>query len=84
MSRRRRKKTNWKCTVAWPVMEKIAALLIAEHEYLTAGLALQQSSGVWAKANGLYTDRLVYRAEGRASLVFSFTNIPLRCDQVEA
>lgn len=83
MSKRRRKK-NWKCKVAWPVMEKIAAMLIAEHEYLTDGLALQQSSGVWAKANGLYTVRLVYRSEGRASLVFSFTNIPLARSKVEA
>lgn len=77
MSRRSRKRTNWKCNIAWSAMEKIAGIITAEFSYLTEGLILQKYSAVWAKANGLYTVRLVYSADYRANLVFSYTNIAI-------
>lgn len=78
MSRRNSRRTrSWKRNLPWPVLESVAAALTAEHQYLTEGIALQKSSAIWVKANGLYTVRLVYRTKENTSLVFSFTNINL-------
>lgn len=85
MSRRKTHRTlSWKRNLSWEVLERIATILTAEHLSLLEGLSLHKSSAVWAKANGLFTVRLVYRAEKRASLVFSFTNINLGSAEREA
>lgn len=85
MSRRKNHRTrSWKRNLSWDVLERIATALTAEHQYLVEGLSLHKSSSIWAKANGLFTVRLVYRTEKRASLVFSFTNIKLGSAEREA
>ena len=85
MSKRTSRRTrSWKRNLPWSLLESLAASLIAERQYLVDGLSLQKSSGIWAKANGLYTVRLVYRSAQNNSLVFSFTNINLGASEREA
>lgn len=66
MSGRRRHNFRWRASLA--AVDSIArALLEDEHDdTLARGLELMPSSGVWSKADGSQTVRLVYRNRDRS------------------
>lgn len=65
MSGRRRHNFRWRASLA--VLDSVARAVLDDHDVsLAAGLRLMPSSGVWAKADGSHTVRLVYRSEDRS------------------
>ncbi|MEN5277002.1 hypothetical protein ABE527_08635 [Brucella sp. TWI432] len=61
MSRRQRRKPTYKVKLSWDAMLKIAPILNEHYGMSMDGYTLQKSSGVWRKADGSFTFRLVYR-----------------------
>lgn len=88
MSRRRRTKTSYKLKVNWEAMQKLASVMTAHHGITMDGYSLHSSSGVWRKADGSFTFRLVYRNQDRNSAlrnqVLTMHNVRIGPDAAEA
>ncbi|KAB2687541.1 hypothetical protein [Brucella tritici] len=88
MSRRRRTKTSYKLKVNWEIMQKLASVMTTQYGQPMDGYILHKSSGVWRKADGSFTFRLVYRNQDAASAlrnqVLTVRNVRIDLDAAEA
>ncbi len=88
MSRSRRKKPTYKIKPTWEGMQKIASILTEHYGTSMNGYTLQKSSGVWRKADGSFTFRLVYRNQDSTSAlrnqVLTMRNVRIDLDAAEA
>nr|WP_278437069.1 hypothetical protein [Brucella anthropi] len=88
MSRRRRTKTSHKLKVNWEIMQKLASVMTTQYATPMDGYTLHTSSGVWRKADGSFTFRLVYRNQDETSAlrnqVLTIRNVRIDLDTAEA